>query len=180
MKITVVRHGQTNYNVLGLHNSDPSVDVFLTERGINEAKKIGELLKEEPFEAIYISELPRTRQTAEYINKHHNLNLIVDARLNDINTGFEGKKVDDYHAIRNASPDIYTFRHGNAESSEDVYKRTEDFLGDLLNEGYKNVLIVTSKHVFRHFRNIIDQLDPREALGNNVQNAEILVREINN
>ena len=59
-----------------------------------------------------------------------------------------------------------------------LYKRAEDFLGDLLNEGYKNVLIVTSKHVFRHFRNIIDQLDPREALGKNVQNAEILVREI--
>ncbi len=28
MKITVVRHGQTNYNVIGLHNADPTVDVF--------------------------------------------------------------------------------------------------------------------------------------------------------
>ncbi len=178
MKITVVRHGQTNYNVAGLHNSDPSIDVHLTPDGINEAKQVALELKDEPFDALFISELPRTRQTAEYINEYHKLPILVDARLNDINTGFEGQTVEQYHKKRGASPDIYTFRHGDAESSEDVYNRTEAFIEDLRKQNYSNVLIVTSKHNYRHFRNIIDRLDPRRSLREHVSNAEILVRYI--
>lgn len=178
MKLTIVRHGQTNYNVLGLYNSDPTVDVFLTETGIDEAKCVAEQLKDEPFDAIFISELPRTRQTAEYINKYHKLPLFVDARLNDINTGFEGQAVEHYHKKRDASPDIYTFRYRNAESSEDVYKRVDAFIKDLRKQNYSNVLIVTSKHNFRHFRNIVDGLDPRKSLHEPIPNAEILIRKI--
>lgn len=178
MKIIVIRHGQTNYNVAGLHNSDPSVDVHLTKTGIDEAKQIAEQLKNESFDAIFISELPRTKQTASYINKYHKLPVQVDKRLNDIDNGFEGKKVEEYHAKRDASPDIYTFRHKNAESSEDVYKRTESFINDLKELNYTNVLIVTSKHNFRHFRNIIDQLDPRTSPREHIPNADMLIREI--
>ena len=178
MKITVVRHGQTNYNVAGLHNSDPSVDVHLTPKGIDEAKQISLKLKDEPFDAIFISELPRTRQTAEYINTYHKLPLFVDVRLNDINTGFEGQAVEYYHKKRDASPDIYTFRYKNAESSEDVYKRVDAFIKDLRKQNYSNVLIVTSKHNFRHFRNIIDGLDPRKSLREHIPNADILTRNI--
>lgn len=38
MKIYVIRHGKTNYNRLGLYNSDPAVDVHLTAQGIKTAK----------------------------------------------------------------------------------------------------------------------------------------------
>ncbi len=179
MKITVVRHGQTNYNVAGLHNSDPSIDVHLTDMGVFEARRIAEQLKDEPFDAIFVSELPRTKQTAEYINECHKLPIQVDARLNDIDNGFEGQAVKEYHAERDASPDAYTYRrHENAESPEDVLKRTESFIDDLKKSGYENVLIVTSKHNFRHFRNIIDGRDPRVSLREHIPNAEILVREI--
>ncbi len=34
VKIYLARHAQTNYNVLDLANSDPSVDVHLTSKGI--------------------------------------------------------------------------------------------------------------------------------------------------
>lgn len=179
MKITVVRHGQTNYNVAGLHNSDPSIDVHLTDAGIDEAKRIAEELKNEPFDALFVSELPRTKQTADYINKYHKLPIKVDARLNDINSGFEGRTVEEYHSKRNASLDIYTFRYEeNAESSEDVYKRTKSFIDDLKKLNYSNALIVTSKHNFRHFRNIIDGLDPRASLSEHIPNVEVLVRNI--
>lgn len=178
MKIYVVRHGQTNYNVLGLHNSDPKVNVHLTEDGIAEAKRLAEELRKEKFDAIYVSELPRTRQTAEYINQYHNLPIIVDARLNDINSGFEGQKVADYHAVRNASNDPFTYRYPGAENSEDVFDRTKSFLKSLKTSDFSNVLIVTSKHNLRHFRNIIDGLDPRETLKQHVKNAEMLIREI--
>lgn len=178
MKLTIVRHGQTNYNVLGLLNSDPTVDVFLTEAGIDEAKRLAEQFKNEPFDVIFISELPRTRQTADYINKYHSLSLVVDKRLDDIDTGFEGEHESGYHAERNAAPDPFTYRHGTFESSEDVYDRVYSFLDDLKKTEFRNILIVTSRHNFRHFRNIIDHLDPRESLKHDIPNVEILIREV--
>ena len=178
MKITVVRHGQTNYNVIGLHNADPTADVFLTKVGISEAKQLAEQFKNEPFDAIFVSELPRTKQTAEYINRFHNLPILVDKRLNDINSGCDGQKAAGFRAERDASPDSFTYRREGFESSEDVYNRTADFLRDIKKKGYENVLVVTSKHNFRHFRNIIDHLDPRISLPQPVPNATALIREI--
>lgn len=178
MKITVVRHGQTNYNVVGLHNADPTVDVFLTEVGISEAKQLAEQFKNEPFDAIFVSELPRTKQTAEYINRFHNLPILVDKRLNDINSGCDGQKAAEFRAERDASPDSFTYRREGFESSEDVYNRTADFLRDIKKKGYENVLVVTSEHNFRHFRNIMDHLDPRISLSQPVPNATALIREI--
>ena len=178
MKITVVRHGQTNYNVVGLHNADPTVDVFLTEVGISEAKQLAEQFKNEPFDVIFVSELPRTKQTADYINQFHNLPILVDKRLNDINSGCDGQKAVEFRAERDASPDSFTYRREGFESSEDVYNRTADFLRDIKKKGYENVLVVTSKHNFRHFRNIIDHLDPRISLSQPVPNATALIREI--
>ena len=178
MKIIVVRHGQTNYNVVGLHNADPTIDVFLTEVGINEAKQLAEQFKDEPFDAIFVSELPRTRQTAEYINQFHDLPIIVDKRLNDINSGCDGQKAAEFRAERDASLDSFTYHREGFESSEDVYNRTADFLRDIKKKDYKNVLVVTSKHNFRHFRNIIDHLDPRISLSQPVPSATTLIREI--
>lgn len=179
MKLTIVRHGQTNYNVLRLNNADPNIDVHLTKDGITEAKKIARQLKDESFDAIFVSELPRTKQTASYINEFHHLPLIEDARLNDIKNGFEGKSVTEYHDMRNSSNDPFTFRvAANAESSEDVYERTESFLEHLTHLPYQNILIVTSRHNLRHFRNIIDNIDPRKTLQNQVANTEVIVRTI--
>lgn len=178
MNLYIVRHGQTNYNVAGLHNADPKVDVHLTDTGISEAKTIAERLKDIPFNAIYVSELPRTRQTADIINEFHQIPIHIDARLNDINSGFEGLPVSDYHLLRDNSPDPFTYRYPGAESSEDVYHRTEEFLKDLKPQDYHDVLIVTSKHNFRHFHSIINHLNPRTSLKNPSKNAEILIRKI--
>src|SRR6185369_14402091 len=42
MKVYIARHGQTNYNEARRCNADPSVDVFLTETGIRQAKELAE------------------------------------------------------------------------------------------------------------------------------------------
>lgn len=177
MKLYIARHGQTNYNVLGLYNADPKVDVHLTEQGVIEAQNIAKKLQSIHFDAIYISELPRTRQTADFINCGRGLELKIDRRLNDIDNGFEGKSVEEYHALRNAAEDSFTFRYGDAESSEDAYLRTKDFLRDLRQLRYNVVLIVTSKNNFRNFRNIIDNRDPRATMHEDVPNTDLLIRE---
>ncbi len=178
MKLYVTRHGETNYNVLGLHNADPKVDVHLTEEGIKQAKELALKLSDTNFDIIYVSELPRTHQTASYINENRDLPVIVDKRLNDVNRGFEGESVAEYHKLRDAAKDPFAYKEPGKESSEDVYERTKDFLRDLQNSSYDKVLIITSMHNFRHFQSIIDGLDPRASLKKHINNSEVLIREI--
>lgn len=177
MKLFIVRHGQTNYNIQGLINYDPTVDVHLTKEGITEAKKVSEKLASETFDVVFVSELPRTHQTANLIKP--GASLTIDARLNDIKNGYEGKLVSDFKALRNQSDDIFTYRYdAQSESSKDVYERVVNFLDDLRTQSYDSVLIVTSAHTWRHFRNILDHREPANTLHENIPNAEVLIREI--
>ncbi len=177
MKLFIVRHGQTNYNVDGLINYDPEVDVHLTTAGIEEAQKVSDQLSVEEFDRVFVSRLPRTHQTAHIIKPDSE--LIIDARLDDIRNGFEGKLVSDFKALRNQSQDIYNYRYNKySESSKDVFDRVQDFLDELKTQRHNSVLIVTSAHPWRHFRNILDQRDPSASLHENIPNAELLIREI--
>lgn len=177
MKLFIVRHGQTNYNVQGLINYDPTVDVHLTQEGIAEAKDVSRQLAPETFDVVFVSELPRTHETARIIKP--NAELVVDARLNDINNGYEGKLVSDFKILRRQADDEYTYRYDDtSESSKDVYERVAGFLADLRTQSYDSVLIVTSAHTWRHFRNILDHREPSSTLHENIPNAEVLVREI--
>lgn len=177
MKLIIVRHGQTNYNVKKLVNYDPKVNVFLTQQGISEAELVGKQLKSEEINAVYVSELPRTHQTAKIIAPE--ANLIIDARLNDINNGFEGKLVSEYKAQRDQSQDPYTYRFDkNSESPQDVYNRVADFIKYLREQKHNTVLVVTSAHPWRHFYNILDCHDPATTLSEYIPNAAVLIREI--
>ena len=49
MKVYVARHAETNYNILGLCNDSPLVDVYLTLKGIKQGKELAESLKEVDF-----------------------------------------------------------------------------------------------------------------------------------
>lgn len=92
MELLLAHHTRTNYNVIELADANPSVDVYLSEEGIEQAENLAELLKDIDYDVVYTSELPRARQTAEITNKCHNKDLIVGARIND-------NKTEDYKSL---------------------------------------------------------------------------------
>ena len=143
MKLFLVRHAQTNYNVLKLANADPSVDVHLSEEGIKQAKNLAELLKDVSYDVVYISELPRTRQTAEILNKYHDKELIVDPRINDNKTGFESEPVADYLAAVEAASDPWNATFGDGESLNEAAARARRFIDALKTKDHQTVLVVT-------------------------------------
>ena len=85
MKLIIVRHGETIENVNGIFQGQtPGI---LSKRGINQAKKVGERLKNEQIDYIYSSDLNRAKHTAKEIIKYHpklNLNLIKELREHDM------------------------------------------------------------------------------------------------
>lgn len=60
--LVLLRHGESVWNKLNLFTG--WVDVPLSERGIEEALKAGELLKDYKFDIVFTSELVRAIQTA--------------------------------------------------------------------------------------------------------------------
>lgn len=157
MKLILVRHAQTNYNILKLANSDPSVDVHLSDEGIRQANNLAELLKDVSYDIIFISELPRTRQTAEIINKYHNKDLITDARINDNKTGFESQPVVEWMAAIADASDKYEVKFGDGESLNEAAARASAFIDELRTKDYRAVLVSThgfmTQAIFGHLEN---------------------------
>ena len=51
MKVTFVRHGQTEWNRLGKQQG--LADIPLDQTGIEQARKTAQLLKDEAFDCVY-------------------------------------------------------------------------------------------------------------------------------
>lgn len=149
MKIYLARHGQTNYNVLGLCNADPKVDVHLTPAGIEQSEDLADKLRQVPFDRIFVSELRRTQQTADIVNKSHAVTVEVDARLNDGRSGFESKPFAEYEKALSGVADKWSARFNGGESMEDIKQRVAAFIDDLRTKKYDAVLIVTSLWVIQ-------------------------------
>lgn len=178
MHVLLIRHGQTNYNELDLCNSDPQVDVHLTEKGIMQAHKLAEELKNADFEHIFVSELHRTRQTADIINRLHAAPITVDSRLNDNRSGYEGKPKSEYIEALDSAPDRWTARLDDGESLADVQGRVADFITYLYTTDYQSIAIVTSEVIVQAFYRIINHLSYEQAQGFDIDNCACVLLDI--
>ncbi len=158
MKVFVARHAETNYNVLGLCNDDPKVDVYLTSKGKQQAELLATTLKSTDFELIITSEFPRTKETARLLNQHHNAPVIVDARINDVLTGFEARPAQEFREARRNADDRWNVRFNGGESFEDEKTRVQKFLIDLQKRPEKCVLVVTHQAIARLINAVVNNL----------------------
>ena len=158
MKLYVARHGRSNYNDLELFNSDPAVDVHLTELGIEQAEALSDKLKNIKIDHIFVSELKRTQQTAAIVNKYHNAAISIDAKLNDHRSGFEDRPYAEYDALFDASDDSWNARFNDGESLEDTRVRIREFLENLKSKNYESVLVVTSMTIVQAFYGVLTEL----------------------
>ena len=85
MQILLVRHGATDWNLQG--RCQGSTDRDLSEVGLRQAEQIASLLGTEDIHAIYSSHLRRARQTAEYISQPHNLPVLIEEDIRELDHG---------------------------------------------------------------------------------------------
>ncbi|MBS0299603.1 MAG: histidine phosphatase family protein [Proteobacteria bacterium] len=149
MDFYCMRHGRTNYNDLGLCNDDPGRDVYLTETGIAQAQSVARELRAVALNRILVSPLPRTRQTAEIVNRYHDVPIEVYADLADIRSGFEGKPVSDYFAA--ISHDPLRARVNGGESLLDHKQRVLRFIDWLKVQQDEALLVVAHEETLRVF-----------------------------
>lgn len=144
MKLVVARHGETNYNVKKLTNSIPTEKVYLTPRGVEQAKQLAHELKNHNFDIFIISEFPRTEQTASIVNLHHLKPMFIDERVNEVNTGTEGVVLKDYWEALEEMNKRNEKTIGVGETFEELKQRVFNFLDDLKKKKqFKSILVVS-------------------------------------
>lgn len=165
MRIYIVRHGETEANIKGVLQGWN--DTKLSPLGIDLAEKTGEGLKDIKFDAVFSSPLDRAFNTAKIIlNKNNNETpeIKIDDRIKEVNMGtwegqcFKGPEStipSDQMELFFSNPfKLGNFPHG--ENTEEVCKRTQDFLFDIAkNHNYKNVLITTHGFATRAILNFL-------------------------
>lgn len=153
MKIYMIRHGETDWNVE--NKLQGRSDIPLNEKGRQLAKITGEALREVPFSAIYTSPLKRAKETALLIRRDRNIPIYEEERIQEVSFGiYEGfhcseKKYDipdpqfiDFFK----KPEAYCPPE-KAESIEALCKRTTDFLQELVhNKELDKETILVSTH----------------------------------
>ena len=85
MQVVLVRHGATDWNLQW--RCQGSTDRDLSDVGVRQAKQIAELLSEEEIHAVYSSHLRRARQTAERISQPHNLPVLIEQEVRELDHG---------------------------------------------------------------------------------------------
>lgn len=141
-KIYLFRHGQTYYNKNGIFTGWKHSR--LTSKGINDAKKVAQKLKNKKFQVAFYTRLPRSMETLKYVLKYHLecKKLIKDDRMIERSYGIlEGKSHESF--IKKVGKQEYDLRiEGDAfeNLSPRLRKKIERFLGEqeykVIHRGY--------------------------------------------
>jgi len=153
MKILLVRHGETDWNLAQRFQGHS--DVPLNQVGLRQAQALRDHLSAETIGMIYSSDLQRAHETAKIISNGKN-KLQNDARLREVHFGeWEGLT---YYEIQKKYPgqlaaweqDVYKVAPPNGETLEALASHTQSFMNDLLlNHKDETILIVTHGGVIR-------------------------------
>lgn len=129
MKLFVVRHGETDWNVKKILQG--RADIPLNEKGKEQAKHTRELLKNTHIDAVFSSPLKRARETAEIITEGRGLEIHNDDRLLERDFGeYEGVDKTTF-----AYADLWAYekniQYKKAENIRDFFKRIYGFLDEI-------------------------------------------------
>jgi broad specificity phosphatase PhoE len=99
------RHGESEYSVRDLLNGDAAVTVGLTEAGVEQARRLGHVLRAEQIDLCITTQLPRVTLTADLALDGRNVPRLVLPELNDPLYGpYEGKGIEEYRAWASSAP----------------------------------------------------------------------------
>ena len=138
----LVRHGESEFSARGLVNGDIGVACPLTERGVEQARRLGEELADEEIDVCVTSEFERARQTADVALEGRSVPRLVVPELNDPRYGrYEGGALTEYlewahaHGSRDVPP-------GEGERRDAIARRYAAGFRKVLERPERVVLVV--------------------------------------
>ena len=196
MKLVLVRHGESEWNKLNLFTGWTDVD--LSEKGHEEAKQAGVLLKKEgyDFDVAYTSYLKRAIHTLNHVLEEMDrewLPVIKTWKLNERHYGaLQGLRsydvkppalADDDERNAKLQPmyrDVDPALLPNNESLETTVERAVPFFNEVVKadmKAGKRVIIAAHGNSLRALVKYFDNLTPDEIIGVNIPTGVPLVYE---
>jgi len=151
--IWLVRHGQTDWNLIGRWQGQASHAPGLNDMGRAQALDLQNQLKDIKISAIYSSDLLRARQTAELIAEPLGLTVTLEPRLREINLGvWEGMlssevEVQYPQELAERARDPFHTRAPQGESPSDMAERVVAAVNDIAKEHAAESVIIVSHGV---------------------------------
>ncbi len=165
--IYLFRHGQTHFNKD--HKFTGWYDSKLTEKGVKDAKKVAELLKDKEFQAAFQTTLSRSIDTLKHVLKYHPecSTIITDDRMIERSYG-DLQEHSHKEIIDKVGKEQFDIWHRSydtpppeGESIKDVETRVLPFIEDLLmymQDNEVNVAISAHGNSMRPFRRYFENL----------------------
>ena len=187
--LALVRHGESTWNAKGVWTSwqDPP----LSQKGFEEARQAGELLKGVNFDIAYVSDLLRAKQTLEEIEKVLGVSLATfeNSALNERDYGdYTGKNKWEIQ-LELGEAGFKKLRRGwnvpipNGETLKDVYDRVIPYYqSEILPKlkASKNVLISAHGNSLRDLVKYLDGLSDSDVENLEIATGEVIIYKIDN
>ena len=161
--ICFVRHGQTDYNIQKIIQGQ--LDIPLNEEGIKQAEALRDSLKGYKFDCIYCSPLIRAKVTADIINEYHDVEIIYDERLQEINAGTKQGTPFVPEELFGDSEFARNPKKFNAESNEDFLNRVSQCYKEIEKRN-QDILIVSHGGVYRCLQMYFDKQNTTKPINN--------------
>lgn len=152
MRLTLVRHGKTDWNETG--RCQGISDVPLNSSGIEQAEKLAFSLRDERIDHIYSSNLVRAKVTAEKIAGYHSVDVDLRDDLREMDQGVLEGLYFSYiqekysHVLEHWRNDPETLQLPGGESLIGVQQRALDAIADIRRRfGSQNIVVVSHNMV---------------------------------
>jgi broad specificity phosphatase PhoE len=141
-RVVLARHAESVFNARGLVNGDPSIPGGLTPTGVEQARALGIVLAQTPFDLGVTTEFERVIQTADEALRGRDIPRIVMPGLADPRLGpFEGATLVDYRDWARAAASTES-PGGDGESRVDIIERYVRSYRELLARPEESILVV--------------------------------------
>lgn len=153
MKITLVRHAQTESNYLG--NIQGRSNEILNDTGRRQAQRLKEKIKDKKYDYCYMSPLVRCVETA-LILIGDRVEMIPDKRLIERDMGeLEGRPFQEYNAYKFWDYDLNRNDY-EVEDVHSIFDRCSEFLEYIKDKNKdQSILIVTHGAPYRALRHLL-------------------------
>ena len=170
-KVTIIamRHSESQHNVKLVVNGDPKKIFHLTPKGRKQAKDLAKQLKDKNIQAIIVSQMLRTQETATPLAKIKKLPIQIDKRLNDIHAGgLEGINIFEFRKLTGEIRKSVK----KSETGRQVEKRLKSFLkASLKKYNGKTIAVVSSEILLHALQQIVRGEAVNEAHGRHIKNG---------
>lgn len=147
MKLLVIRHGESEADLLDVHEG--RADFALTERGHRQAEAMANYVADNyDISKIYASTLTRAKQTAQHLSDKTGISIVFDENLMEFNNGLLAGLP--RAVVREKYPEVPDLPIDKAvygqESQVEFRQRAENALSRIMNEAENDETIAVVSH----------------------------------